>query len=754
MSAPVLDLEVGSGLVLDGAEWAVEQLEPHCGMVMLTGLDGERMRVSFRFLANHPRCLASSRSAAEPAANRGRQAKTLRDLSLHQRELAALRMAHLLEVATGYRSGDPMRSAAGEARPQYDPATTTLTQRRHAKVAELRALGADQAVLLGLDRVGYRTLIRLELERRRSGLLGCVDDRWLRPSGGHQSVSEPVREAIFAVRKETLHRSKLSMRDREVLIHQYVREEYGDQVTIPCSETLRLVWREWFGPGGGRQRYQRSVAPEASGQHVVVHRPGQVVALDTTILPVKVRESVFGEPVSVHLSLALDTYTHSLIAFRLTMVSDSAIDIAMLLRDMMMPLPMRDDWGEEMEWPYPGIPATLVAQFAGRKVAGLPFFTPETVTTDHGSPYKNHQMVEVQRTTGCNILPARVLRPTDKQACERAFGAIRALLFEKLLGYTGVDVADRGADPEGDAVLTIAEMEHLIATWIVQIWQNRKLGEHAPAWGPGGDHSPNTLFAAAMGQGGFAMQIPAPELFYQLLPAHYVKIHDRRGVKIRGLWYDGPALDDYRKGPSTRGGQRKGQWVIRRDPRDRRFVFFQDPKTHEWHALRWTGLPPEGQVPSFGDARVTELLHAARQAGLTPKSDPELLPLLLELIGGSIPVASWPTQIPKAKRTEHAREVAQADAARADRPTLPTADATGGVLDAPDHANVTPLRWPQRAHQTHDSIDAERRRRREAAVPVTPKPPPPLGASFRERNVFLLPGEDEEDQDRGPASKG
>jgi len=27
------------------------------------------------------------------------------------------------------------------------------------------------------------------------------------------------------------------------------------------------------------------------------------------------------------------------------------------------------------------------------------------------------------------------------------------------------------------------------------------------------------LFAAAMGQGGFAMQIPQPELFYQLLPA-------------------------------------------------------------------------------------------------------------------------------------------------------------------------------------------------------------------------------------------
>jgi hypothetical protein len=36
-----------------------------------------------------------------------------------------------------------------------------------------------------------------------------------------------------------------------------------------------------------------------------------------------------------------------------------------------------------------------------------------------------------------------------------------------LPGYTGVDVADHGADPESDAVLTIDKMEYLIATWIV-----------------------------------------------------------------------------------------------------------------------------------------------------------------------------------------------------------------------------------------------------------------------------------------------
>jgi hypothetical protein len=101
-----------------------------------------------------------------------------------------------------------------------------------------------------------------------------------------------------------------------------------------------------------------------------------------------VREGVFGDPVRCHLSLALDVYTHSLCAFRLTLVSDTSVDIAMLLRDVVMPLPMRPDWGEDLEWPYPGVPAAMVAEFAGHKVAGLPFFTPETVTTDHGSVYR------------------------------------------------------------------------------------------------------------------------------------------------------------------------------------------------------------------------------------------------------------------------------------------------------------------------------------------------------------------------------
>ena len=500
-------LSPGGRLVLAGSQWQVEEFAPHTGRVLLRGGGGQELATTVRALVSQSDCRPTPATDTGPSHSRGRQPAGLEDLTARQRELVATRYAHLMEA--GYRSGSALHALPGEPRPAYDPAATTLHQRRLAKVAEMAGLGADSAAMLGLARISERTLVRWAGQCRRYGIAGCIDRHWLRRSGGRYSVTGQLREAIYAVHAECLHRSRVSMKTRERLIRQYVRERFGPEAPVPCYETLRTVWLEWFGPGGARQRYARSAAKlPLTGEHVVIHRPGQVVALDTSPLGVKVREHVFGEPVTASLTLALDLYTHSLVAFRLTLVSDTSVDVAMLLRDVMMPLPLREDWGQDMEWPYPGIPASLVASFAGHKVAGLPFFAPETVTTDHGSVYKNHHLIEVQRVIGANILPARVLRPTDKQAVERAFSGIQSLLLEMLLGWRGIDVADRGADPEADAVLTLVQAEHLIATWIVKVWQNRELGEYAPAWDPGTRHSPNTLFAAAWPRAGSRCRSP------------------------------------------------------------------------------------------------------------------------------------------------------------------------------------------------------------------------------------------------------
>ncbi|MFG1967650.1 hypothetical protein [Nonomuraea sp. NPDC049028] len=482
--AGLLELSLGSTLRLDQQEWAVAAIEPQFSRVLLRPTRGEPQWRTIRWLAYHLDCQPVPEAPAMPKG--AHHLTTWGDLTEYQRSVVRLRAAHVNEVETGFRSRDPHQPAPGEPRPAYDPSRTTLGQRRKAKAVELASLDEQEAKLLGLDQMSERTLKRMAAKCEERGALGCADGRWTRVSQGRHSITEEIREAIFAARAESLRRSKMTMKAKSVLIHQYVAEKFGPQVEVPSYRTLREVWLEWFGPGGTRQRYARSAAAVDTGRvYPVVHRPGQVVALDTTPLPVKVRERTFGDPVTARLTLALDLYTHSAVAFRLTLVSETSVDVAMLLRDVMLPLPMREGWGPEMEWPFPGVPAQVVAEFAGHKVAGLPFFAPETVTTDHGSPFKNHDLVDAQRVLGCNILPARVLRPTDKQAVERAFGALRSLLFEELPGYTGVDVADRGVDPEADAVLTLAQMERTIARWIVQVWQNRKLGEHAPAWAPG-----------------------------------------------------------------------------------------------------------------------------------------------------------------------------------------------------------------------------------------------------------------------------
>jgi transposase InsO family protein len=468
----LLELSEGSRLVIDGEEWEVTCLQAYLGRVRMRPATGAGPRpeqdVTIQTLLRHPDCHPSTSRASLPAASRERQPAILEDLTDAQQAVLALRYAHLMEAETGFRSGDPLRALPGEPRPGYDPDTTTLTQRREAKAAELAALPAEEARMLGLERVSVRTLRRWAGLFRDYNVTGLISGSWVRRSSGHPSVTPEVRQAIIWVRQHAMNRSRTDMRTKHVLLSGYMAREFGPDVPVPSYSTLRRVWREWFGSAGARMKYQRSAAALEAAQgdhgaeHVVVHRPGQVVALDTTEMAVLVRDGVFGDPVPMHLTLALDVYTHSIVAFRLTLVSDTSTDVAMLLRDIMMPLPLRDGWGEDMEWPYPGVPAALVAEFAGHRVAALPFFPPETVTTDHGSVYKNHHLVAVQGLIGCNILPARVLRPTDKAAVERCFGAIQSLLFEYLPGWRGVDVADRGADPEAEAALTVDELEHLL----------------------------------------------------------------------------------------------------------------------------------------------------------------------------------------------------------------------------------------------------------------------------------------------------
>ena len=157
--AGLVELSAGSVLRLDGAEWAVAAIEAQYGRVLLKAGGDERWR-SIRWLVHHPDCQLVPDGDEERARPSG-QPPAMDDLTGYQREVVQMRVAHLLEAETGFRGGDPLRPGPGEPRPLYDPRRTTLGQRRRAKAAELRSLGAGEAALLGLGQVSERTLKRM-----------------------------------------------------------------------------------------------------------------------------------------------------------------------------------------------------------------------------------------------------------------------------------------------------------------------------------------------------------------------------------------------------------------------------------------------------------------------------------------------------------------------------------------------------------------------------------------------------------------
>ncbi len=96
---------------------------------------------------------------------------------------------------------------------------------------------------------------------------------------------------------------------------------------------------------------------------------------------------------------------------------------------------------------------------------------------------------------------------------------------------------------------------------------------------------------------------------------------------------------------------------------------------------------PGGRAPPAGQA-----------AWPGPALGRRVLPILLALLGGQTPVEQWPTQRPQSKRskrrrTDHAREIAQAETAAGDRP-----DAGQTRTSAPPGELVV-LQWPERARR-------------------------------------------------------
>lgn len=608
-------LSIGGRLMIDG--------QP----VIVSSVDGAEVR-GFT-TAGAPVRFVLTQVDAEPATVRNEEwrfgpvlldAGALSDAQL--REAAEL-LAHLNEASFGYRSGDPDRPSAGEPRPQFDPACTTLRQRLAAKASEL-GCSAE----------------RLRKRRRalqRQGLAGLVDGRTVRSAGG-PGVDAGLRAAILAEAAGLAHGSDVRKMQFRARVASRLARESGEPLELPASrQTFNRIVEEALAPTGlfrlpAKSRRSAQSAPVEDLGSLVAERPGEYVAIDTTSLDVFAIDPFTFQWVRLDFTAALDVCTRSILAFRLTPFSTQGVDLALLLADLLSPTPMDGRWPADVPYPYCGVPENLVLRAfelpTGTGLCPRPTVRPGTVVIDRGRNYQSVAFMAACEYLRINVQSARPYRGSDKGWIERLFRTMRERLLESLPGYTGPNVLARGKDIEADAVYFTHELEAIIGRWIAVDYQCRP---HDGLRVPEAPHlrlSPNEAYEEAVARAGFLFVPRDPELHLRLLPVE-ARVIGRAGVEVAGLTYDSPALDPYRQHRSPLAAF-DGKWPIRVDPRELGRVWFQDPRDERFHELHWRHARQVARP--FGASALTYVKRLLVESGMKRPTEEEIATGLARLL--------------------------------------------------------------------------------------------------------------------------
>ncbi|MFJ8475717.1 transposase [Kitasatospora sp. NPDC094011] len=583
-------------------------------LVRLRSITGHRITIMLSELLTDP----SFRAFAEPPPEADGKdmgldpGGVLATVAPAARQAALDLEAHLWEATTGYRSGDPMKAQAGEPRPQYHP-DLNKTERILAKAAEL---GVS-------DRWLWKLLDRWD----EQGLFALVDGRKARVRNPLRNVDPRVIQAIREQSASERLDSSSAVTTRFLRRTQNrLDADYGTgEVPLPKEDTFRRIVRLLLAHRPSDPAYQRQSAanqPDHTFGNVIAHRPGQVVMLDSTPLDVLAWDATTNSTEGLELTVALDLATRSILAWRLTPVGTKAIDIGLLLADVMTPEPMRPAWDDALRYSMLRVPYERMLTLDERlaQAAARPVIYPETLLFDHGKPYQSDVVRRACRSWKIDIQDARKLKPTDKPHIERLFGTIREQFSMHVAGYKGFNVATRGRTVEEQARWSIDEIAEFFAEYVVAVYQQKShSGLHLHGF-PDLEVSPNEAYAMALGSAGFVDCPRDPNLYYELLPiAGKGRVIHPYGVELNYLVYNADVLYQFRNAKSPYPNE---LWPVRYDPRNLLHAYFHNPRDQKWYTLRWTHALSD--VQPFTDITLREAKRLLAQRGQDP-SKPELI---------------------------------------------------------------------------------------------------------------------------------
>jgi len=599
---PVKQISIGTRFWLDNTLWTV---------VMLTGSAvtcrnsiHESAVISVTEVLEHATWEeddAEDASGAQPATD-----NLSTTVGAPVTESARKRITAVNLLTTGYEDG--ILDTDKDPHPVYGPQNgETLGKRIAAYAAE--------------NNITERSIKSWLSKARKDGAAALIDKRAVpikRPLG---NCPREIAEAFHAVINDREGQSDTTDTMLLLRVKQHVRATHGEDFPLPSLRTLRRYheqFKEFYGLNvGTKTRKGYALAPERSGAPIVLSRPFELVEIDTWSWDGFVADDFNGKATTLELTVALDVFTRSIVAWRVAPKATKGVDAALLLHDMLAPKSWDPAWGDLARWRY-GVPERLLlpAGCEDVKLAGVPFGPATTLSLDNGKVYVSETMKSAAMKLGITLQYGRKNTPTDKPHVEQLFSTIAENFVQGLPGYKGDRLENRGTDIDTSNLLFISEIDALFGEWVVKYYQNTAHSSLYHPANPSRKMSPNQWFDASIAATGFLTVPQDPDLLISLLPAATCSVNST-GFTLNHLQYDSDDLNPYRKVKSPFEG---GTWPVRYDPRNASFVFFWAGDTQMPTVGEWIRVP--ARVARHIGAFTSGHLEYAKRAFLSGQTAP------------------------------------------------------------------------------------------------------------------------------------
>lgn len=317
-------------------------------------------------------------------------------------------------------------------------------------------------IILGDTAPSWRTLARWHKSYQESG--GKITSLLpLTPSGNATlRQSNIVDEFIQKTLDRLLSVERPSIADG----HRYLEEliylhnkNTGAKVDTPSYESIRRKYNAitpydkklaFEGKAKANQEFNKV------GMILKTTRALECVEVDHTPLDLFVIDEVSSLPLGrPYLTVFKDRHTKSLTGYYIGFEPPSVVSVGYALKNSIIPKTwLKTEYPEiKKEWSAYGIPEQLVV--------------------DNGSEFWSGSFVNMCLELNIDIKQNPVRKPWLKPSVERFFGTLNRSLFTNTPGKSFSNIFEReDYDPQKYAVLTLAVLKEVLATWAVEIYQN------------------------------------------------------------------------------------------------------------------------------------------------------------------------------------------------------------------------------------------------------------------------------------------